>query len=116
MIKQTVCTVCPKGCEVSVEFIDGKIARIFGNNCEKGEEFGVGEFTCPRRVVTSTVKNANGDMIPVRTSGAIKKELIFSVMDKIKAVKVFTKVCANDIIIENVDGEGTNVVAPRSMI
>ena len=116
MIKQTVCTVCPKGCEVNVEFENGKIVNICGNSCEKGKEFAIGEFTCPRRVVTSTVKVDGGDVIPVRTSGAIKKELIFSVMQKIKAVNVFTKITAGDIIIENVDGEGTNLIATRSII
>ncbi len=116
MIKQTVCTVCPKGCAVSVEFENGKIVNVFGNSCEKGKEFGIGEFTCPRRVVTSTVKVDCADMLPVRTSGAVKKELIFAVMQKIKAVKLFTKVSSGDIIIENVDGEGTNVVATRSTL
>ncbi|MBR7110368.1 MAG: DUF1667 domain-containing protein [Clostridia bacterium] len=116
MIKQTICTVCPKGCAVNVEFENGNVLNVCGNNCEKGKEFAVGEFTCPRRVVTSTVKVEGSDMLPVRTSGPVKKELIFDVMKKIKAVKVFTKVSLGDIIIENVDGEGTNLVASRSTL
>ncbi len=114
-MKDTVCTVCPKGCEVKVEIVDGKITLVEGNGCDKGKEFAIGEFTCPKRVVTSTVKIDGGDMLPVRTDRAIKKELIFSVMKKIKSVKVFTKVKTGDIIIQNVDGEGANLVSARSL-
>ena len=115
MIKSTVCTVCPKGCKVDARFENGEIVEVVGNTCEKGKEFAIGEFTCPRRVVTSTVKVEGADNLPVRTDKAVKKELIFSVMEKIKCVKVFTKVCSGDIIVENVDGEGANVVATRSI-
>ena len=115
MIKQTICTVCPKGCAVNVEFDGNEIVSVLGNTCDKGTEFAIGECTCPRRVVTSTVKVEGGDMLPVRTDKAVKKELIFDVVKKIKSAKVFTKVSSGDIIVANVDGEGANVIASRSI-
>ena len=115
MIKETVCTVCPKGCAVKVE-INGEKICVAGNTCDKGREFAINEATCPRRVITSTVRvNGESEMLPVRTDGAVKKELIFDVMAKIKGVKVFTKVKTGDIIVENIDGEGVNLVAARSL-
>lgn len=116
MIKETVCTVCPKGCAVKVEINGNEIISVVGNTCDKGREFAINEATCPRRVITSTVKvDGESEMLPVRTNGAVKKELIFEIMAKIKAVKVFTKVKTGDIIVENIDGEGTSLVAARSM-
>lgn len=116
MIKETVCTVCPKGCSVKVEIENGEIISCLGNTCEKGAEFAKNEMLCPRRVITSTVKvDGQDEMLPVRTDGAVKKEMMFEIIDKIKSVKVFTKVKLGDIIVENVDGEGVNLVASRSL-
>ena len=49
--------------------------------------------------------------MPVKTDRAVKKTGIFDVMRRIKEAKVLKNVDIGDIIIENVDNEGANVVA-----
>ena len=115
MVKEVVCTTCPKGCEITVHYEDAssKEFKFVGNGCPKGIEFATGEMTSPRRVVTSTVK-AGRYVLPVKTDKPVLKTLIFDVMKKINSAEVFTSVKIGDIIIHDVDGEGTNIVAAKS--
>ena len=106
---ELTCIECPRGCDLKVEIKDGEIA-VSRNFCPKGREYALAEATEPRRVVTSTVRAENG-RVPVKTERAVKKTKIFSVMEKIRAAKVLKNTAIGDIIIENADGEGTNVIA-----
>ena len=114
MVKEVVCTTCPRGCEITVTFEDVASGnfKFEGNGCPKGIEYATGEITSPRRVVTSTVRAGN-TVLPVKTDKAVLKTLIFDVMKKINAARVFTSVEIGAIIIPDVDGEGTNVVAAK---
>lgn len=112
MNKVVVCTTCPRGCEITVSGEIGAL-EVAGNICPRGREYALAEAVAPRRVVTSTVR-AEGAMIPVKTDRAVLKTLVFDVMDKINSAKVFTSCKIGDIIIADVDGEGTNVVAAKN--
>ena len=115
MVKEVTCTTCPRGCEITVTYTDANLGdfQFSGNGCPKGIEYARGEVTSPRRVVTSTVR-AGKYVLPVKTDKAVLKTLIFDVMAKINRAKVWTNVKIGDIIIPDVDGEGTNVVAAKS--
>ena len=115
MVKEVVCTTCPRGCEITVTYedVNGVDFKVEGNGCPKGIEYATGEVTSPRRVVTSTVR-AGKYMLPVKTDKPVLKTLIFDVMKKINSVKLWTSVEIGDIIISDLDGEGTNLVAAKA--
>lgn len=109
MERKLTCIECPRGCQLTVT-VSGDDITVVGNFCPRGAKYGKNEVVCPVRVITGTVR-AENKMIPVKTSKAVKKELIFSVMEKIRSARVLTNLQIGDIIIENVDGEGTNVIS-----
>ena len=109
MQRTLTCIECPRGCTLSVEVENGSVT-VSGNFCPKGATYGKNEVTCPVRIITGTVR-AEKAMVPVKTDKAVKKELIFDVMAKIRSARLLTSVKIGDIIIENVDGEGTNVIS-----
>ena len=106
---ELICIQCPRGCAMNVEKKDGEVF-VTGNFCPKGKEYAISETVEPRRVVTSSVRAEHG-RVSVKTDRAVKKTEIFAVMAKIMAAKVLKNVQIGDIIIENVDNEGANVVA-----
>ena len=104
------CVECPKGCEITVETENGAILSITGNSCPRGKTYAQNEIVCPRRVLTTTVKTADGKVVPVKTDMPIKKSEIFEVMKKINSVTAGAKIKIGDIIIPNIT-ENINVVA-----
>lgn len=110
--RRLTCIVCPKGCDLVVEFDDaGAIKNISGFTCPRGKEYAIAECTSPVRTVTSTVRCKDGEVVAVKTASAIPKEKIFEVMQAINSVKAENSVRIGDVIIENVCGTGVNVVA-----
>lgn len=114
MEKELICISCPMGCHLTVN-IDEK--KVTGNTCKRGEIYGLNEVINPVRVITSTVKieNAHLPVLPVKTNGAIPKNLNFEAIKAINEVTVKAPIKVGDIVIENILGTGVNVVAARSM-
>ncbi|GAA0121023.1 MAG: DUF1667 domain-containing protein [Clostridium argentinense] len=115
MIKELICIVCPRGCHLEIDVDNGY--KVSGNSCPRGIEYGVKELTSPTRVVTSTVKIKGGihNRLPVKTNGAIPKELNFECMKLLDDVEVSSPVKVGDVIIENVLGTGIDLIATRNM-
>jgi CxxC motif-containing protein len=63
------------------------------------------------RVVTTTMLCDDGEMVPVKTNGAIPKELIFECMKEINAAKATLPIKTGDVLIKNVLGCDVDVVA-----
>jgi CxxC motif-containing protein len=118
-IKNMTCIVCPFGCKLQVRplDVDGMEFDIKGNKCPKGLDYAVKELRNPTRVITSTVKikYAHLNRLPVRTSEAIAKNLMFKCMKKLDFVEVKSPVKAGDVIIRDILGTGINIIATRSM-
>lgn len=105
------CVECPMGCQIEVDLeYDNKVAAVRGNSCPRGKAYAENEVVCPRRVLTTTVRADNGEMISVKTDKPVKKSEIFDVMKKINAAKAVTPIKIGDVIVENVT-EDINVVA-----
>ncbi len=117
MEKNITCIVCPMGCRMTVTKLEDGNYKVEGNTCKRGEKYGVEEMTCPKRVVTSTVKIKEGalNLLPVKTNDAIPKELIFDLMALLDEVEITAPVKVGDIIVENVLNTGINIVASRNM-
>lgn len=113
MIREMTCIRCPKGCRMKIEYEGTKVLKVSGNSCSKGKDYAIDEITKPVRIVTSTVKVRNGELpvIPVKTSKAVRRNLIFDVMKEIYKAEVKAPVKEGQVIIENPAKCGADVVA-----
>ena len=112
-MKQLTCIVCPRGCQLNID--DNNV--VTGNFCPRGKNYAISEITNPTRIVTSTMKvlNSNEVRVPVKTSKPIKKDLMFKIMDKINSKLVYAPIKIGDILIENVDGDNTDIIATKNI-
>ena len=86
-VVELTCISCPLGCPLKVETdSSGKVLKVTGNTCKRGEEYGKKEVTNPTRTVTSTVRLLGGTapVVSVRTQTDIPKEKIFQCMEEIR--------------------------------
>lgn len=105
MKTELTCIVCPIGCRITV--CDGSIT---GNGCPRGEKYAAEECTAPVRTITTTVKSANGKIIPVKTDKPIPKELIFKCMNIINRLHpAGSDYRIGDVICRNILDTGSNI-------
>ncbi len=114
-MKELVCIVCPRGCRLQVDEDNGY--AVTGNSCPRGEEYGKNELQHPTRVLTTTVRVTGGvhRRLPVKTSTAIPKDLLFEAMEVANAVSVAAPVQPGQVIVENLLGTGADLVAGRGI-
>lgn len=112
-----ICVSCPMGCYLDIVIPEEGEWTITGNLCQRGIAYAKAELTNPTRVLTSTVRVNNGFLkrIPVRTSDAIPKGLLFEAMDVINKVTLEAPVSMGDIIVENLLDTGVDLIASRSL-
>lgn len=116
--KSFVCIVCPVGCELRVKTdADGNALEISGNRCGRGKKYAEQESKLPMRMLTSTVKVANGiyTRLPVITSESIPKDKIWEIMQELTKVEVKAPIRLRDVVIKNVCGLSADILAGRSM-
>lgn len=104
---KTICIMCPIGCELEITG-SGDNVTVTGNRCPAGETYGKMEYTNPQRMVTSMIK-INGKTASVKTSGMVSKSKVYEILKKIKNISVQIA-NVGDVLIENVDGNGVNIV------
>ena len=106
------CIVCPRGCALTVDLDDeGKVISVAGNICKRGAAYAEDECTHPKRTVTTTVRCADGSVLPVKTSTTIPKEKMFEVMKAINTTVAATGLKIGDVVISKVAGTDADVVA-----
>lgn len=117
MKKEIVCTVCPRGCSVTVEGTETEITSVEGYSCKRGMEFAQSEFTNPVRILTTLVKidGVKNELLPVRSDKPIPKNAIFDCMDVIKSASMKLPVKRYDIVISDICGTGANIVATKDI-
>ena len=115
-MKKLVCIVCPKGCRLRARQEEGRWT-VEGNGCPRGEAYALQELTAPTRVLTTTVRVTGGVhcRLPVKTSTAIPKGMLFRAMEEANAVCVPAPVQPGQVIIENLLGTGANLIAGRGI-
>ncbi len=107
MNRELTCIECPMGCLITVEGEDTLTVR--GNRCPRGAIYAKNEVTCPRRVVTSTVRLQDGRMLPVKTNQPVRKSEMFAVIEKINALHPAAPVHCGDILLYNIDEDAALV-------
>lgn len=117
MKRDMTCIICPNGCELSLD-LDGKnVKSVNGASCKRGVEYATQEIIDPKRSIASLVKVKEGEMplVSVRTSKAIPKDKIFKVMEEIKTIEVTAPIKVNDVIVSNVLGLDTDIIATKNI-
>lgn len=122
-MREMICINCPIGCNLKVYGDNEENIRVEGNKCPRGLQYGKDEVLNPKRMVTSSVPLREDEntgiyqMISVKTSEAVPKELIFSVIKEIKSIdlksKGIKKIEVGDILLENVCNTGVDIVATQ---
>lgn len=112
-MKELICITCPRGCRLSVD----DNLNVTGNNCPRGEIYAKAELTHPVRMVTATVKiDSQTEMrLPVKTSQAIDKSLMFKVVEELDKVEVKAPIKIGDVIIKNIFGTGVDILATKNI-
>ena len=108
-MKKITCIECPMGCEIDVEVCDGKVLSIIGNTCPRGKLYAENEVTCPKRVLTSTVKSACGKPVPVKTDAPVKKAELFALMEKLNSITISLPAKIGDIVCLDFS-DGANLI------
>ena len=116
MIRELTCIVCPRGCQLKVELDEkGAVLNVEGFTCPRGKQYAVDECTHPMRTITSTVRAANGEPVPVKTNRTVPKELMFDCMKEINRASVTLPARIGDVVIPDILGTGADVVVTANM-
>jgi CxxC motif-containing protein len=115
--RELTCIVCPVGCRLKAEMVDGKVTSVEGNGCKRGAQYALDELCAPKRTVTSTVRVSGGflPLVPVKSAQPVPKEKIAEVLAAICATQLTAPVKGGQVVIANVAGTGIDIVASRSM-
>ena len=118
MEKQIICTVCPRGCHMTVKGNDGVVESVENYSCPRGLEYAKTEFTAPVRILTTLVKiqGKDNELLPVRSNKPILQSKIFDCMQEIKKVTATAPISRYDVIIENICGTGVDIVATKDVL
>ena len=115
--KELICIGCPLGCNLTVEMDGGQVVSVSGNTCKRGDDYARKQLTDPRRIVTSTVPVAGGNLpvVSVKTASDIPKGKIRECLCALKGVTLTAPVQIGDVIVENVADTGVDVIATKSI-
>jgi len=115
--KEIRCIICPTGCLVHVENINGELI-IEGHSCKRGEVYAREEFVAPKRILTTTIRVENGflPLIPVRSDKPLPKERLQEALKQIAITKIKAPIKMGELLIKNVLGLNANIIASRDLI
>ena len=118
MEKQIICTVCPRGCHMTVKGNGNEIESVENYSCPRGLEYAKSEFTAPVRILTTLVKiyGKENELLPVRSSKPILQSKIFDCMQVIKTATATAPVKRYDVIIKNICDTGVDIVATKDVL
>ena len=117
MLREFTCIICPNGCEITAGVEDNQIVSIEGALCPKGEAYVNQELTDPRRNIATSVLVKGGELplASVRLTNPVPREKIFDVMGEIRKLSLDAPVQIGQILIHDVLGLGSDVIATRSI-
>lgn len=107
--RSLTCVECPMGCCIEVETENGVAVSVKGNSCPRGKLYAENEIVCPKRVLTSTVRAASGEMIPVKTGSPIPKASMLAIMQTINAVHPTLPLKIGDVLVHDI-ADGVDLV------
>ena len=117
MKKEIICTVCPRGCHVTVDGDGKNVVSVEGYGCKRGLTYAESEYSNPVRILTTTVKvegRAN-ELLPVRSNVPVPQNKLFECMEIIKKTTVQLPVKRYDVLVKNICGTGVDIVAAKDL-
>lgn len=116
IIKELVCTECPRSCLLKVSLCKENNS-VKGNNCKRGETYALYEIATPKRYLTTTAKTLSKavPLLPVKTSIKINKDLIFECAQVISKITVKLPIKIGDVLIHNILDTGADIVATKNI-
>lgn len=110
------CIVCPTGCQIQA-ISKGSDIVFEGYTCKRGLEYAEQEYFEPKRILTTTIRVENGflPLIPVRTDKPILKEKLNEALIEIAKIQVKAPIKMGEILMENLLGLQSNVIASRDL-
>ena len=118
MKKEFTCIVCPNGCTILAEY-DGKPENITisGAFCRRGDAYVRQELTNPCRTISSSalVTGGESELVSVRLTKPISLAKIPEAMERIRSLRIKAPVTAGDLLIPDLFGTGSDVIATRSV-
>ena len=117
MKRAFTCIVCPNGCEIEAEHEGKQVLSVTGARCPKGEAYVKQELSDPRRTIASSVCVTGGvlPLVSVRLTAAVPRDRIFDVMREINRVTLTAPVKIGDVVIRNVLGLDSDVIATKNV-
>ncbi len=111
-----ICINCPKGCHLVVEEVNGEV-KVSGNSCPRGVTYAVNELKNPLRTLTTTIAIDSGNCarLPVISSSPLPKGKIMDAMKELKGVCVKAPVHMGDVIIKDILGLNSDIIASKSI-
>jgi CxxC motif-containing protein len=115
--KEMICVICPNSCRMSVwKDTQGEI-HVSGNQCIRGEKYGIKEYTNPERMLITTMRIEGGKLpvIPVRSREPLPKGELLEAVKIVNDHVCNAPVKMGDVLIENIVGTDIDVIASRDM-
>ena len=110
MTRKITCIICPRGCEMTVDYEGKQVNSVIDNACPRGAVYAKNEIVSPVRTLTTTTLCENGSVVAVKTDKPIPKELIFDCMKEINKLRIPESASAPEVVIENILDTGANVI------
>lgn len=109
--------MCPKGCMGTVVKAADGIREVTGFTCKRGQEYAREEVTVPKRMLTTTVRIANGELalLPVVSNNLLPKEKIMDCIQVLNKVTVAAPVLEGDVVVTDILELGVDIVASRDI-
>ncbi len=117
MIKQMICTQCPRGCHLTVDIENCQVVKVEGNACPQGADYARQEVENPQRVLTSVVKAVGLEvaMVPVRTDKPMPKAKLAEAMDRVKKIRLQSPVSCGQVVEKNFLELSVDLIATRQV-
>ena len=115
--KKITCIICPIGCKIFVRTNGKQITVTEGNRCKKGIHYARSEILDPRRMLTTSilVKGGEWPLVSVKSTRAIPKDRLFSILEQIKKITINAPVVSGQTIIKNVLNSDIDFVATKTI-
>lgn len=117
MKKEIICTICPLGCSLTVDYTQRAIQNIEGNQCKLCLEYAEKEIFNPEKTLTTTVRVKHGHLplVSVRSNKPLPKERLFDAMNLLAKIEVEAPIRIGDKIVENLFNTGVDAVATKNI-
>jgi CxxC motif-containing protein len=115
--KKFLCVSCPVGCALKVTVKGAEVLKVEDNGCPLGIKYAKNEVSNPVRTFTSTVRVSGGSLpvCPVRSRTPLPLASVFKVTREVAKVTADAPISIGQVIIKDVCGTGTDIIASRSL-